>query len=236
MCIDKKKKIVACCRIICIIWGLCIGTISVYAQQEYWWSIAREQMVGKNYSKASVFYAQAVAVYPAEGLLRAEYAYALQKSGNIEQAINEYFLSIGLTNITSDEIFQVKFNIAVAYIQQQEYKKAYDAFGELIQRSPRFALAYLNRANAAIQLQNYKSAKKDYQLYLDNTDKEQQDENVPKMIALLDSYNVFPSSEIDKEEFNKKKQLEEELNEKLTIIKENNSGISEPNSFLGIEE
>ena len=235
MYIDNKK-IIHCCRALFIVWGICMGTVSVFSQQNYWWSIAREQIFANNYSKANIFYAQAVAVHPSDGLLRAEYAYALQKSGNIEQAINEYFLAIGLTNITSNEIAQIKFNIAVAYIQSKKYQKAYGILGELTQLFPNSSLIYLNKGNTAIKLQNYKSAKKDYQLYMDNTLPEEQDENVPKMIALLDSYNVFPSSEIDKEKFNKKKKFEEELNERLTIISENNKEISQPNSFLGTEE
>lgn len=209
-----------------------VNISALSAQQEYWWNIARNQVTAGNYSEALPFYFQAVAAYPANGLLRAEYAYALQKTGKTKQSIDEYHLALSLPDISRTHIMQVKFNIAMAHAELKEYAKSFNLFTDFLKRYPEFSEAHLNRANLGIILQNYRDAKKDYLRYLELIPEPEQDSDIRAMIALLEKRTHFPAASVDKSDFDEKLRLEEELNKTLNRINTENS---QPNSFLGEE-
>ncbi len=213
--------------------GLTLNIGTLFAQQEYWWIVARKHVIAENFEQANTFYNQAVAVYPANGLLRAEYAYSLQKAGQLERAIDEYYLAIGLSGIQRDEIRTVKFNIAHAYAELQDYDMAFSAFSELADKHLDFSEVFLNRANVGIVMQNYRSAKSDYEYFLEREPDTILKEDILSMLALLESYTTFPTASVDKEAFDAKIRFEEELNKRLNYIEQKQ--LRKPNSFLGEE-
>lgn len=79
------------------------------------------------------------------------------------------------------------FNIANNLFRQGKTALADEMYSRCITDNPRFAEAYLNRANNRVEFEDFSGAVDDYNVYLNLKPASQQRENIEKMIGLLTS-------------------------------------------------
>ncbi len=201
---------------------------SIYPQAHNWRTIGFEYLNAGDPQKAISFFRLAASADPTQGRYREELAYALQESGMYDEALNEYTAALGLSGAS---VKNIKYNMALVYAAKQDYTNANQYISEVISLAPEVSSAYLNRANFQIHRKNYAGAEGDYKKYLEMEPDTNQREAIERMIAILANLRMFPTNALEKEEYNRKKQLESDLNEQRKRIDDE----SIHNQFLGTQ-
>ncbi len=88
---------------------------------------------------------------------------------------------------------QIPFNLGNNYFALKQYSSAVDAYSQAIAVDPTFSKPYLNRANALVNLGDYRSALRDYRRYQELISVPRAD--VAQMISRLDAYVVAHPAE-----------------------------------------
>ncbi len=203
----------------------CFVATQGHAQASNWRAMGFKYLNAGQPKKAISFFRLAVSADPSQGRYREELAYALQESGMYDEALNEYTAAIGLLGASIENI---KYNIALIYAAKKDYTKADQYISEVISMAPEVSSAYLNRANFRVQRKNYVGAEADYKKYLAMEQETQQRENIQRMLEILAGLSKFPANDLEKEAYNRKKQLEDDLNQQRKKIDD-----SLNNKFLG---
>lgn len=214
-----------CVRNFCFILFFCFVT-QVHPQASSWRMIGFEYLNAGEPEKAISFFRLAVSAEPTQGRYREEFAYALQESGMYDEALHEYTAALGLSGVS---VKNIKYNMALVYAAMQDYDNANQYISEVISLAPEVSSAYLNRANFHIHRKKYSSAEADYKKYLEMEIDTTQRENIERMITILENLKIFPTDALEKEEYERKKQLEHDLNEQRKRI----DGTRTTNQFLG---
>ncbi len=208
-----------------VVFLLTLPLLILYGQNsELQWRI-----IGYNYldsqqpQKAVIFFRQAVSANKGIAIYRQELAYALQKSGEYEEALNEYSTALALPN---SNIADIKYNIGVIYSIQEKYTDALRYFSEVITFDDTYTDVYLNKANVELNKKDYTAAEQDYKTFLKRVPDTTQRKEIEQVLSILASLKTFKEDTLNKESYNKKQQLEEELNKKRKRID------STPNKYL----
>jgi len=122
------------------------------------------------------------------------------------------------------------FNLGNNHFRQQEYTVAEQMYSNALQINGALEVAYLNRANARLELEQFQEARQDYIDYLRLDPDTHQRENIEKLIALLGQ--ILENAERKRqEELDRQKAL---LNEVLNSLK--NASEDTRNLSAGSEE
>jgi tetratricopeptide (TPR) repeat protein len=118
-------------------------------------------------------------------------------------------------NVASSLKDTMYFNLGNNLFRQKEYTLAEQMYSNTLEANPTFEDAYLNRANARLQLQSYAPAREDYTEYLRLAPNNPQREPIERLIALLGGL-LDEQERLKQEELAKQKAL---LNEVLNSLK-----------------
>ena len=105
-----------------------------------------------------------------------------QQLGNPDKAIQVMRRGLAVAKGVKDLLY---FNIGNNLFGQKEYTMAEQMYTNALESNRTLAAAYLNRANARLDLQNYPAARDDYVEYLRLDPATPQREPIEKLIALL---------------------------------------------------
>lgn len=81
---------------------------------------------------------------------------------------------------------ELYYNLGVVYVQQGKNAFAVDMFGEAIAVNPAFASAFLNRANARVNIKDFPGAVTDYRRFLDLEPGSPKRPQIESLIGLLE--------------------------------------------------
>ncbi|MBN1686584.1 MAG: tetratricopeptide repeat protein [Spirochaetales bacterium] len=126
------------------------------------------------------------------------------------------------------------FNIANNLFRQRKTALADEMYSRCITDNPRFAEAYLNRANNRVEFEDFSGAVDDYNVYLNLKPASQQRENIEKMIGLLTSRIEADIARTRQEE---ERRLAEEARQRALLdeVLQSLKKASEETKNLGVE-
>jgi Tfp pilus assembly protein PilF len=134
-----------------------------------------------------------------------------QQLGNPDKSIQVMRRGLAVAKGVKDLLY---FNIGNELFGQKEYTMADQMYTNALEANRTLAAAYLNRANARLQLQNYAAARDDYVEYLRLDPATSQRESIEKLIALLGSA-LDEQARLKQEELTRQQAL---LNEVLNSL------------------
>ena len=105
-----------------------------------------------------------------------------QQLGNADKSIQVMRRGLSVAKGVKDLLY---FNIGNQLFGQKEYTMAEQMYSSALETDRTMAAAYLNRANARLELQNYPAARDDYVEYLRLDPATPQREPIERLIALL---------------------------------------------------
>lgn len=105
-----------------------------------------------------------------------------EQLGNYRQAIEIMTEGLGIPGAAREMLL---FNIGNNYLRLENREKAIEFYGRVLDENPRFAQAYLNRANLRVRERVYQEAVEDYRTYLRLEPRTSQRSEIERMIALL---------------------------------------------------
>ena len=150
-----------------------------------------------------------------------------QQLGNPDKSIQVMRRGLAVAKGVKDLLY---FNIGNNLFGQKEYTMAEQMYTNALESNRTLAAAYLNRANARLDLQNYPAARDDYVEYLRLDPATPQREPIEKLIALLGGM-LDEAQRLQQEELARQKAL---LNEVLNSLQ--NASEDTRNLSAGSEE
>jgi tetratricopeptide (TPR) repeat protein len=159
----------------------CVSTKPLYSRQEV-----------SLYSKAFHLYSTARYIESESALTelisingKNTYAYLLRSM--VRRFLEKPDLAIGdllIAKTLEPDNAAVYYNLGCIYDAMSEYDPAIECYSKTIQLDPRFADAYLNRANAYMKMNKSSAALADYKVFLTMSD--DQKEQILSLITLLE--------------------------------------------------
>lgn len=140
--------------------------------------------------------------------LKKHYLYlgiAYQQAGQYDRAVET--LAQGVEN-TPPPHAKLYFNMGNSYFSAGKTQKAERAYSQAISRDEKLNPAYLNRANARMQLERYQEAIEDYRTYLLLEPEASQREVIEAMIRRVESFQLAEAQRKKEEE--ERRLIEEE--------------------------
>jgi len=117
------------------------------------------------------------------------------------------------------------YNLGNNHFRKQEFTVADQMYSNALKVNGALGVAYLNRANARLELENYQEARQDYIDYLRLDPDTPQRENIEKLIALLGQ--VIEEAERERlEELERQKALLDEVLDSLKNASEDTRNLS----------
>ena len=109
--------------------------------------------------------------------------------GTIYEQLGQYDRAVTLlqrgVTYAQDYLDVMYFNIGNNMFKQNKNVLAVDMYSKAVSVNPDFVDAYLNRANAALRVENFESAAEDYRLYLTLRPDTPQRESIERVLAML---------------------------------------------------
>ncbi|MBN1836896.1 MAG: tetratricopeptide repeat protein [Spirochaetales bacterium] len=134
-----------------------------------------------------------------------------EQLGDWEKAIQVYRRGLNAAETIRDLLY---LNMGNNHFRLQQYTLAEEMYSKALEINGQMADAYLNRAQARLELENYPAAREDYVSYLRMDPLTPQRENIEKIIALLGSI-LEEQERLRQEELARQKEL---LNEVLSTL------------------
>ena len=173
---------------------------------------------------------------------------AYLKLGEYNDAINTFAKG---KNKDQDNFYVYSFNMGNAFFAQNRYYDAEVSYSEAISTGKVYPPAVLNRANARMKIAKYLLALSDYKEYLVLSPNDEQEDEIKKMISLLEKIKLEEEKEkailleeaarlagdaIKKAEEERQKKILEDINSSLSSVKETNSVSSGTEETIDYEE
>jgi len=117
------------------------------------------------------------------------------------------------------------FNLGNNHFRRREYALAEQMYNNALEANARLAEAYLNRANARLELETYPTARQDYITYLRVEPMSPQRPNIEKLIALLGDI-LAQQERLQQEELARQKALLDEVLNSLRTASEDTRNLS----------
>ncbi len=134
-----------------------------------------------------------------------------QQLASVDKSIQVMRRGLGVARGVKDLLY---FNLGNNLFRQKEYTLAEQMYNNSLEANPVFEDAYLNRANARLQLASYAAAREDYIEYLRLAPDNPQREAIEKLIRLLGGM-LAEQDRLKQEELARQKAL---LNEVLSSL------------------
>lgn len=154
-----------------------------------------------------------------------------EELGMYEKAISVLQRGAIVAEVYSDLMY---FNIGNNLFKQEKNALADEMYSRAIEINPRFAEAYLNRANNRVKYGEHAAAIDDYTVYLNLKPDNRQRESIEKMIALL-SAQIEAELERLREEEEKRLAEEAKQRELLNEVLNSLQKASKETKNLGVE-
>lgn len=173
---------------------------------------------------------------------------AYLKLGLYTQAIDSFARG---KNKDVDNFHLYSFNMGNAFFAQNRFYDAEISYSEALSSGISYPVALLNRANARMKLGKYLLALKDYKRYLELSPNDEQEEEVKKMIAVLERVKMEEETAkadilaeatrraeeaMRKAEEERQRKLLEELNSSLSSVERADSVSSGTEDTINYEE
>ena len=128
-------------------------------------------------------------------------------------------------NVADRHLDLFYFNLGNNHFRRREYALAEQMYNNALEANGRLAEAYLNRANARLELETYPTAREDYITYLRVDPMSPQRPNIEKLIALLGDI-LAQQERLQQEELARQKALLDEVLNSLRTASEDTRNLS----------
>jgi len=133
------------------------GSVSLY-DYSFFYNIVRDSIVQKKYGDAMNMCSMLLKNFPENAKIRYLRAVISHKTGNVDQAVQDYDFLIQ-NKFADADVFN---NRGVIYAKHEEYGKARDLFLRAAELDAKNSEIHNNLAEALMQIKDYKAAIKEY--------------------------------------------------------------------------